>query len=113
MERAEILRNEDKRRRSLLPSQASNSGRTQFQTGSSDTNIQLSPVKVDVSGPWLKEIENLAKDVVAKSVLKAVGAKLSEVAQDTDPSTSSEQLANQQAKVFNNGDPQMAVAPKK
>ena len=102
MDRAEEVRNEQARRMRLLPSQLSNTSGDQ-QGGSQDANVQLSPVKVDVGGPWIKAIEGLAKDVVTKGVLQAVGLKLLEVAQNTDGSTTPQDLARTNAEMFQNG----------
>ena len=68
-----------------------------------DANIQLSTVQVDVGGPWLKAIEGLAKDVVTKGVLQAVGLKLVEVSQQVNATTTPQEYATTAADVFKNG----------
>jgi len=102
--RRELIENEQLSRRRSLQRQPFSGGGSMGLAPQAPTQIQMGDVTVkpvEIDGNSLQKIEAIATDAVRNAVIGFLGASMTEIAQNTDPTTNSQELAQNISKNFN------------
>jgi len=98
------LREQERRQRMQTPNPPFSGGGTMGLATQTTSQVQIDPLTVkaiELDGKSLQKLQSLATDAVTNAVLGFVGASMTEIAQNTNPTTNTEELAHNFSTTFN------------